>query len=117
MVSIPKYLINLFTHRVFEFLEHWYIGSFRIVGEVLLGILSRLDKTFAVKVTIRHFFEPLYQDRTIIGYVFGIIFRTARLIIGASVYLFISIIVFGLYAIWLAIPVYFLARIFWNFKI
>jgi hypothetical protein len=111
MVSLPIYLISRFVYRIREFLEHWYWGSFRVASEILFGLLGRLDRFFAIKITLRHFFEPLYQDRTVIGYIFGFIFRSLRVAVAAFVYLAVGAVVIGLHLFWLSIPLYCLYRL------
>ena len=66
--------------------------------------LRATDESFAIKITLRHFFEPLYKDYSIIGRILGVIFRTGRIILGGIVYLLIAIIFAVAYIIWLGIP-------------
>ena len=74
------YLIKQFFFRIFSFLRHWYIDGFVFVWHKLLGALERLDRFFAIKITMRHWLEPLYQDKTVLGYILGFIFRTLRVL-------------------------------------
>ena len=98
------YLVHRFFYRFFDFFHHWYVDGSRWFGRKFIGMLTALDKTFAVRVTLEHFFEPLYGDYTIIGRIMGAIFRTFRLAIGLVIYLVASIIMLLLYIIWLAVP-------------
>ena len=66
--------------------------------------LEAADQTFAIRITLRHFFEPLYKDYSIIGRILGVIFRTGRVIVGGVVYLLITIMFAVVYLVWLAIP-------------
>ena len=52
--------------------------------------LTAADQSFAVAITLRHFFEPLYKDYSIVGRVLGIVFRSARVVIGGVCYLFLA---------------------------
>lgn len=83
MIRVSAYLAAHTLHRARVFLEHWYVGGLRVCANITLSILERLERVFAVAVTLRHFFEPLYQDRTFIGYVLGFVFRTLRVFVGA----------------------------------
>lgn len=105
------YLLNRFFYRIFDFFHHWYADGSRFFGRKFMGALRELDKTFAVRVTFAHFFEPLYKDYTVIGRILGAIFRTLRVCIGLAVYLLVVIIAAILYVIWLAIPAYVVWRI------
>lgn len=105
------YLANRFLYRLIEFFRHWYQNSFRLYGHFVISTLEKLDQSLAFKITLKHLFEPLYQDRTFLGYILGFIFRVGRLIIGGAVHLFIITIALGLYLIWLLIPIFIIYRI------
>lgn len=99
------YLAHRLLYRFLDFFHHWYVDGSRAFARRFMRTLSDADRSFAVVVTLRHFFEPLYKDYTIIGRIMGIFFRTARVIIGGIYYLFLVIIFAIAYLIWLAIPV------------
>ena len=105
----PVYLIQRLVYRVVNFFHHWYIDGSRAIGNKLILTLEAADQSFAVKITLRHFFEPLYKDYSPVGRVLGIIFRTGRIIIGGIVYLLILAAFAIVYVVWLAIP----AAILW----
>jgi hypothetical protein len=65
----------------------------------------------AFKITLKHLFEPLYQDRSFIGYVLGFIFRSGRLIAGALFYFILLAFAAAVYLIWLAVPVFIIFKI------
>ena len=98
------YLIQRFFYRIFEFFHHWYIDGSRTIGRSFMGTLTAADQSLALKITLRHFFEPLYKDYSIIGRILGVIFRTGRIAIGAVVYLFITGFFLVVYFVWIAIP-------------
>jgi len=106
------YLINRLFFRVGEFLRHWYVKSFHIYTNAFLGWLQQIDYTLAWRITLRNFFQPLYKDYSAVGYIFGFMFRCARLLIGGLVYVVIFPIALGLYIIWLLIPPYIIVNIF-----
>jgi len=98
------YLVQRFFYRFFDFFHHWYIDGSRRFAHIFISTLESADRTFAVKITMRHFFEPLYKDYTVIGRILGIIFRTGRIAIGAVAYFVIAGIFAAIYLVWLAIP-------------
>lgn len=106
------YLFKRFIFRISEFLRHWYINSFFVWSNFVISVLERLDRFFALKITWRHLFEPLYQDRSFLGYVLGFIFRSGRLIFGILVYLPLIFLAIVGYLIWLGIPFYIVYQIF-----
>ncbi len=108
------YLVERFFYRIFQFIYHWYVGGFFWFVRSALNFLEALDRFFALKITLRYLFRPLYQDYTLIGYILGFIFRSGRLIGGGLVYLAVLIVAAGLYAIWAALPVYILYKGFYG---
>lgn len=105
------YLGHRFVYRVLEFLRHWYIKSMRMYSDFVLNKLEDIDKHFAFVITVKHIFHPLYGDYSIIGYVFGFLFRLLRLLIGAAVYVAVFVIAIFFYIIWLAAPIYILYQV------
>jgi len=110
MTLIP-YLFTRFIYRILEFFKHWYFNSFKIYSHFFISFLERLDRTFAFKITLRNIFQPLYSDRSFIGYVLGFIFRALRIIIGGIIYLIIILLALLIYISWLLVPPYIIYKI------
>ena len=108
------YLVNQLIYRIIEFFKHWYIHSFYILGNFVISLLVKLDRVFAVKISIRYLFHPLYQDYTLIGYILGFIFRLIRIFAGSLVYFLILIIAGAGYLVWLLIPIFLIYKIFYR---
>jgi len=106
------YLINRFIFRIKDFFRHWYIKSFFIYIHFIISQLEKMDRFLAFKITLRHLFQPLYQDRSIIGYILGFIFRISRLFISAIIYFVIFAVAVMTYIIWIAIPIFLIYRLF-----
>jgi hypothetical protein len=98
------YLLQRFFYRFFDFFHHWYIDGSRVFAHAFISALEAADRTFAVSITLKYFFQPLYRDYTAIGRILGIVFRTGRIIIGAAVYLAIALLFAAAYLVWLAVP-------------
>jgi hypothetical protein len=98
------YLLRRFAYHFLDFFRHWYVGGSRAIGRRFMATLSAADRSFAVVITLRHFFEPLYKDYSVIGRILGIVFRTIRVLIGSVFYLILTIAFAIVYVIWLAIP-------------
>jgi len=111
MVAVLTYITSRFSKRFIGFFEHWYIFGTRFFWSHLSEVISSLDGNFAVFVTVRHLFEPLYQDRTVIGYILGFIFRVSRVLIGISIYSLVVIAFTIFYGIWILVPVLVLYKI------
>lgn len=111
MVQAASYLIQEFFYRIMEFFVHWYGNSFFILGERAVNMLEILDRRLALKVTLRHFKEPLYQDYSVLGYVLGFVFRSVRIILSSMLYAGIVILFAGIYAAWVSIPPYIIWQI------
>lgn len=106
------YLFQRFFYRIFEFLRHWYVKSLFIYSHRVINFLERLDKTLALKVTLRHLFQPLYKDYSFIGYVLGFLFRAMRVVSAGLVYLVIIALALFFYVIWLLAPIFIIYKIF-----
>ena len=105
------FVLNRFVFRISEFIRRWYLESAKIYSHFIISLLENLDKTFALKITWRHFTEPLYQDRTVVGYVLGFIFRFFRLLVGAIIYgvlIFLAVIIF---ICWALLPFFIILKI------
>lgn len=104
MVVALGYVIRRAAYRGAEFLRHWYVKSAKMYFNFVLDRLQRLDYFFAWKITARHLFQPLYRDYSLIGYVLGFLFRSARLALASGVYLVLFALALGCYLVWLMIP-------------
>ena len=110
MTLIPYLFIRL-LYRLIEFLRHWYLDSFKIYSHFIISLLEKFDRRFAFKITLRNLFQPLYQDRSLIGYTLGFSFRTSRLIIGGIIYIMMLSAAMFFYLAWLAVPIYIIFKI------
>ena len=108
------YLFHRFFYRIFDFFQHWYVGGSRVIAHVFISTLEHIDRSLAVKITIVHFFEPLYKDYSVVGRVLGIIFRTFRIAIGTVVYVVITFFFLIGYLAWIAIPPVLLFFALWK---
>jgi len=112
MVSVLSYLGNRFFYRIVEFLRHWYKDGFFFFFRRLIDFLEQLDRYFALRITLRHLFIPLYQNYTFIGYVLGFIFRGVKLGIAGFIYFLVILIWLGLYLGWALVPLIIIYKIF-----
>ena len=97
------YLIRRFFYRIFDFFHHWYEDAVRVFNHWVISFYERLDQTFALRITFKYFFQPLYKDYTIVGRILGVIFRSGRIFLGFIVYGFFGLIFLGFYLLWLAL--------------
>ena len=111
MASALVYFGNRFIYRIVEFFRHWHTDGIFVFFRWLIDFLERLDRHFAARITLRHLFQPLYQNYTFIGYVLGFIFRSVRVGLAGFVYLLVILAWLGLYLAWAAIPIYILYKI------
>lgn len=98
------YLINRLGYRVFDFVRDWYVGGFLSIGRRMMSVLEALDRYFSWKITLKNLFQPLYQDYSLAGRFFGIVFRPIRLFFGSLVYICVIVIAAAVYICWAAIP-------------
>ena len=97
------YLVQRFFYRIGDFFHHWYVDASLGWGHSFISALEDLDRTFAVGITLRHFFEPLYRDYSVIGRILGVVFRSGRLLIGGAGYAVIALVFAALYLVWVAV--------------
>jgi len=112
MTPALVYLIQRFFYRIIEFLRHWYVKSLRYYSDFCLNVFERLDRFFAWRITLRNILKPLYGDYSIIGYVMGFIFRSARFILASLIYLFLFVVSVAAYLIWVFLPVVLVLKAF-----
>lgn len=98
------YLASRFFFRARDFFHHWYVDASRLFFAKFLSLLGDIDKTIALRETLRHFTEPLYKDYSIVGRILGVIFRSGRVVMGVIFYPILGIIFFLCYGAWLSIP-------------
>ncbi len=98
------YLIRRAVLRIEGFMRHWYGDGTRAMVHGLVSTLESMDRTVAFGVTVRHFFEPLYQDWSIVGRIIGIIFRSIRAVIGVVLYIMWGGVWAAMLVVWWAIP-------------
>lgn len=105
----PAYLFARFFYRVFEFFRHWYVDGSRAIVHRFISSLERLDRELAVRVTLTHFFEPLYGDYTFVGRIWGLVFRPVRILLGLALYALVALAFLAAFLVWLAIPPFIVA--------
>lgn len=98
------YVATRFLNRVVQFIHDWYIGGFNTLAHRAITIFGRLDRFLALRVTLHHMFEPLYQDRSVAGRVLGLCFRSVRVVIALLIYGVIAAIFLAIYILWAAVP-------------
>lgn len=98
------YLVQRFFFRVIDFFHHWYTDGSRLFSHRFFTLLGDLDQTIALRLTLKHFFEPLFKDYTIVGRVLGVIFRLGRVLLGFIIYPVVGFLFLFFYALWLVIP-------------
>lgn len=110
------YIIHRFFFRLSDFFHHWYIDASRYLVHGHVTLLEHLDRFFAVRVTWKYLFEPLWKDYTAIGRVMGFLFRSGRIATGVGAYLALTILFIVSYLVWLAFPFAVLGMAFWTFN-
>jgi len=99
-----------------QFFTAWYIDDSAKLWHMIFDCLESLERKIALKEMIHFWFQPLFQDYTVLGYILGFVNRTLRIIIGAIIYFLVFIAGLVLYVVWLYIPAFILTMIFWNLR-
>ena len=108
------YLARRFFYHFLDFFHHWYVDGSRVIGRRFMATLTAADQSLAVAITMRHFFEPLYKDYSVIGRILGIVFRSVRVAIGGVFYLILAFAFALVYLVWLSIPAFILSLIIFH---
>lgn len=108
----PIYIAERIALRFLGFFKHWYVHGFILHRQAASRAIEAIDRSVAFRVTLRHFGEPLYQDRSIVGYILGFFFRSARIFLGLLAYLFLYSLFAAAYIVWAGIPILLLFRMF-----
>jgi len=99
------YIFGRLLFRIRDFFHHWYVDATKYFFHGFISFLENLDRTLAFRMTLRHIFEPLYKDYTIMGRILGPIFRFGRVLIGLVVYAVVGAIFLIFYLAWLLLPI------------
>ena len=107
--DFSQFALVYLVHRVFvfigNFIHHWYIDGSRFFFTTAQSIFLQVERTFAVSTTLGHFFEPLYQDYSIVGIIIGPLFRLGRVLTGIVVYILLGVPYLCLYLVWIGAPI------------
>lgn len=107
----PVYLAERFVFRIAEFFRRWYLLALKGIFRATMRCLSSLDRRFALKITLLHFFTPLYGDESFMGRVLGVVFRSMRIAVALALYLSVLLAAVVAYLVWASIPVYLVAKV------
>lgn len=110
MTRFIFYIFDSFFNEIFDFFRHWYKNGFIRISQTAVSVLNFLDRYLAVRVSLNNLLRPLYQDRSVIGYSLGFIFRLIRIVLGAIIYLAVILAFSAVYLIWAAFPIYVVLR-------
>ncbi|MCL4406369.1 MAG: hypothetical protein M1586_02490 [Patescibacteria group bacterium] len=105
------YLFQLFFIRIGDFLRHWYVSGFHAFTDWTVRFLELLDRVLALKVSVRYWFQPLFQERSVFGYLIGFFARTIRIIFASVIYTLVILIAFGIYLAWILLPIWLVYKI------
>lgn len=106
------YLIKRFFYRIADFFRRWYVHGSHGYYDFVINVLRGMDYTLAWRITAKNILEPLYGDYSVIGHIIGFIVRIIRLCIATAIYAVVFAIAIAVYAVWLAIPPFFIITMF-----
>ncbi|HHX99080.1 TPA: hypothetical protein GX533_00110 [Candidatus Dojkabacteria bacterium] len=95
---------QIFLFFIQDFLNWWYVKMpLRHLRK--FGRLSTvLDDNLSITLLVGTFFVPWHRDKSIMGYLFGILIRLLYLPIAISIYSITMIVSFVLILTWLLLP-------------
>jgi hypothetical protein len=109
------YATEQFFLRILDFFSHWYIGGIGAIRRRMSATFRLLERSLALRLTFKHFFEPLYGDYSLVGRIVGPIFRVLRMFFAAALYLFLfaCFLIFAL--AWALLPPFLIINITYPF--
>lgn len=108
------YLLKRFVYRILSFFRHWYADGFLAITRGALNSLELFDRFFALKVSVKNWFQPMYGDYSFISRVMGASFRTGRIFSALIFYLVFCLLALALFLAWAAIPLWAIYQIATN---
>ena len=105
------YVIQRFFVRIFDFFFHWYVEGVGAIWSRFKKTFFDMDQTIALRITLRHLFEPLYKDYSPVGRIIGPIFRVGRILFGVAFYAVLFAFFFVIMAAWVAVPIFVMVNI------
>ena len=105
MISqVAIYLAKTFAFRIGLFFQRWYVGGFFTLYGLWLRLVRACERRLAIRINVRFLFQPLYQERNIVGYVLGFLYRFVKICVGGTLYFGTFALVIVAYVIWAAFP-------------
>lgn len=98
-----SYLGVRFLFFIRQFFKHWYVDGTRAFWRLVRRGFYLIDRTLALRITLRNFFRPLYGDYTFVGHILGPLFRLGRTLVALLVYLVLGVCVLAVYLAWAAV--------------
>lgn len=111
ITAVLYYCITRLKRGFFGFFEGWYKDGTSFFIAFFFSVIKRIDRVLALKITIRYFFTPLYNDRTFLGYILGVVLRSGRILVAVPIYLFVTIGMLSLTLVWMLVPIFFVYKI------
>ena len=109
------YILERYVFRIYYFLYHWYARGFRKMSNWTINYHEGLDYKFALQINLRNIFQPMYQDYSFVGHIFGFILRSCRIIMAAIIYVIVIFLALAAFLIWAAIPAFALYEVITSF--
>lgn len=111
MTELATFFVFRARRAATSFFRHWYLDGTSAILSATLRAVSGLERSVAVRVTLRHFSEPLYQDWSVVGRFLGVLFRSLRILFGTTLYLLLGVFSVALILVWALLPPFILYRI------
>ena len=103
-VKTDSYL-QILIYYIQDFLSWWYIKMPIKYLRIFVRISTILDDNLSISLLFKNFFVPWHRDRTIFGYIFGVVIKIIYLPIAISLYLLALSIFIALILLWLILPI------------
>ena len=103
-IKTDSYL-QILIYYMQDFLNWWYVKMLSRYLRTFGRLSIILDDNLSISLLLRNFFVPWHRDRTVVGFIFGVIIKTLYLPI-AIVLLLAGLSIYILFLIaWLILPI------------
>jgi len=106
------YFIQRLIFYLGNFFDVYFRGGFNFFNSLYWSLFSSLERRLAFSLNIRYFTIPFWQEYSFASYLLSIPIRSLKIMMGAIILVFFSIVFWLGYLLWILLPIYLLLKIF-----
>lgn len=111
---MEKTLIGYFLKRIgfycSDFVRAYFNGGYSFLFRIYQYYFARLERSTGFIVNIRYFTIPLWQQYSFAAYLISIPYRIARIILGITLLIILTLFFSAIYLCWVFLPFYLILK-------